>query len=127
VLDHNISLRKFFQSFAYAWQGIRWMLKHQQNMRFHLMATAICVIAGISLGIRLAQWTALVFAITVVLVAEALNSAVEAVMDLIHPDHNEFVKIIKDVMAGAALLAAAGAATIGCLVFIPRIIYLIHH
>ncbi len=103
------------------------MLKHQQNMRFHLMATAICVIAGISLGIRLAQWTALVFAITVVLVAEALNSAVEAVMDLIHPDHNEFVKIIKDVMAGAALLAAAGAATIGCLVFIPRIIYLIHH
>ena len=103
------------------------MLRHQQNMRFHILATLACVILGVALSIPISQWTALVFAITMVLVAEALNSAVEAVMDVIHPDHSEYVKIVKDVMAGAALLAATGAATIGCLVFIPRIIFLISH
>ena len=101
------------------------MARHQQNMRFHIIAGITAIALGIGLGVPLSQWSALVFAITVVLVAEALNSAMEAVMDIIHPDHHQMVKVVKDVMAGAALLSATGAATIGAIVFIPRIIHLV--
>ncbi len=121
---HRFGFGTFFRSFRYASEGIAWMVRHQQNMRFHITATLAVVALAIGLGVPLSQWSALVFAITLVLVAEALNSAVEAVMDIIHPDHHPLVKVVKDVMAGAALLAAIGAASIGGLVFVPRIVHL---
>jgi diacylglycerol kinase (ATP) len=117
-------LAGLLRSFGYAAEGIAWMALHQRNMRVHIVSAVAVVGLGLGLGVPLDEWSSLVFAITLVLVAEALNSAVEAVMDLVHPERHDLVKIVKDVMAGAVLIAAAGAATIGGLVFLPRIVAL---
>lgn len=117
-------MERFLRSFRYAAAGVSWMLRHQQNMRVHVAAATIVVALGLGLGVPLSQWAALVFAICLVIVAEALNSAIEVVMDIVHPDHHDMVKVVKDVMAGVVLVAAIGAAAIGGLVFIPRIVHL---
>lgn len=97
------------------------MLQHEPNMRFHLAAAVGVVIAGAAFRVPLAQWTALVFAITLVLLGEILNTAIEAVLDIVQPEHHPLVQVVKDVAAGAVLVAATGAVVIALIVFVPRV------
>src|SRR4029077_7716697 len=78
---------RFIVSFRYAFRGVRWMLPHEPNIGFHLIAAGGVVIAGAAFRVPLAQWTALVFAITLVLLGEILNTAIEAVLDIVQPEH----------------------------------------
>ena len=96
------------------------MLQHEPNMRFHLVAAVGVVIAAAAFRLPIEQWTALVFAITLVLLGEILNTAIEAVLDIVQPGHHELVKVVKDVAAGAVLVAATGAVVIALIVFVPR-------
>ena len=102
------------------------MLRHQPNMRFHLVAGTAAVVLGLALGLPIAQWSAVTFAVVLVLLGETLNSAIEALLDIIHPDHHPLVKVAKDLAAGAVLIAAIGAAVIALLVFVPPLARLIH-
>jgi diacylglycerol kinase len=111
-------------SFRHAFRGVGHMVRHEPNMRFHLIAATCVVAAGIALRVHLDQWAALVFAITLVLLGETLNTAIEAVLDLVQPDHHELVGVVKDLAAGAVLVASAGSVVIAGIVFIPRIIEL---
>ena len=111
---------RFVVSFGYAYRGIRWMLKHEPNMRFHLVATAGVLLAAAAFRIPVEQWAALVFAISLVLLGEILNTAIEAVLDIVQPEHHDLVEVVKDVSAGAVLVAALGATVIACIVFVPR-------
>lgn len=108
-------------SFRDAFRGVAFMLRHEPNMRVHLVA-AVAVV-GAAAGFRLPafQWAAVVFAITLVLLAEILNTAVEALLDLVQPDHHPLVGVVKDLAAGAVLVAALGATVIAGIVFVPRI------
>lgn len=90
-------------------------------MRFHVTAAVGVVIAGAAFRLPLTQWAALVFAITLVLLAETLNTAVEAVLDIIHPDQHPLVGVVKDLAAGAVLVAALGATVIAAFVFVPEV------
>jgi diacylglycerol kinase len=67
------------------------------------------------------QWAALVFAITLVLLGETLNTAIEVVLDLVQPEHDARVGVVKDVAAAAVLVAAAGSAVIALMVFGPHV------
>lgn len=108
-------------SFRYAFRGIGWMIRHEPNMRFHLIATAGVLLAAAAFRLRVEQWSALVFAIVVVLLGEILNTAIEAVLDLVEPGHHELVGRVKDLAAGAVLVASIGATVIAALVFLPEI------
>ena len=108
-------------SFRYAFRGVRWMLVHEPNMRFHVVAAVGVVIASAVFRLPVEQWAAVIFAITLVLLGEILNTAIEAVLDLVQPDHHELVQVVKDVAAGAVLVAAAGATVIAAIVFVPRL------
>ncbi len=121
MADTGFSVGARARSFGYALAGIAELLRNQHNAWIHLLATIVVVCAGLWFGVDTLQWGFLVLAITVVWVAEALNTALELLCDAASPDFHPLVKKCKDVAAGAVLLSALGAAAIGALVFYPHL------
>jgi diacylglycerol kinase (ATP) len=109
------------RSFRYAWNGLFWLIKSQQNARIHLVATVCAVVAGLWLKIALMEWCAVLIVTGMVWSAEAVNSALELLADHLHPDDHPLVGRAKDIAAGGVLAAAIVAAVIGALIFGPRI------
>lgn len=109
------------QSFRYAVRGVRWMVRHEPNMRFHLVAGVGVLVAAAALRLPVESWAALVFAIVLVLLGEILNTAIEAVLDIVQPDWHERVEVVKDLAAGAVLVTAIGATVIALFVFVPPV------
>lgn len=109
------------RSFGYAFAGIATLFRSQAHAKIHLVATLLVIGLGFLLDISLGEWALLVLAVTLVWVAEGVNTAVEFVVDLASPDHHPLAAKAKDVAAGAVLLAAMGAVAIAILVFAPKI------
>lgn len=108
-------------AFVDAARGIRLLLEGEAHARFHLLATLAVVGLGVWTRISSNEWLAISLAIGLVWVAEGLNSAIEACVDLASPDHHQLAGKAKDIAAGAVLLAAICAAIVGILVFVPRL------
>ncbi len=109
------------RSFAYAFSGLRFMLKTQHNAWLHLVATLVVIALGFGLKINATDWRWLVVAIVMVWTAETFNTAIEYVCDVVSPAYNDAVKHAKDIAAGAVLITAVGAAIIGVLTLLPYI------
>jgi len=118
----RFSLAARCRSFRYAANGIVVLFRTQHNAWIHAAATVAVVIAGWRLGISAGDWRWLVSAIALVLAAEAFNTAIEHVCDLVSPDYHALVEKAKDVAAGAVLICAIGAALIGMLTFWPYLL-----
>lgn len=116
------SLRQRGRSFRYAFRGIAAVLRTQHNAWIHAGATVAVVVAGLWLRVSLLEWGLLVLAIAAVWTAEAFNTAVEALGDAVSVEQHPMVGRAKDAAAGAVLLAALGAAIVGALVFVPRLL-----
>jgi diacylglycerol kinase (ATP) len=108
-------------SFRYAWRGIVALLLGKGNARVHLAATIAVVIAGLLLRISGGEWCLLALACGLVWVAEGLNTAVEVLANRISVERDEQIGLAKDLAAGAVLLAAIAAVTVGAFIFGPRI------
>jgi diacylglycerol kinase len=113
------SLIARFRSFGYAFSGIGFMLRTQHNAWLHLIATILVLFSAVALRLSASDWRWIVVAIFLVWSAEAFNTAVEYVCDMVAPDYNLVVKHAKDIAAGAVLLSAISAAFIGVLTFWP--------
>lgn len=109
------------ESFACAFRGIAALLKSEVHARIHLAATVAVVALGWWFEITRNEWIAVVLAIGLVLVAEALNTAIEYVADLAHPDEHPEVKKLKDLAAASVLFASIIALIVGLLIFWPRL------
>ncbi len=116
------TLRNRLRSFRFAFNGILAFLRSEPNGRIHLAATVAVVAMASWLGCTVMEWALLTFAMALVWVAEMINTTIEKTMDLLHPDRHQAVKWIKDVAAGAVLVAAVAAAVVGGLIFIPKLI-----
>ncbi|NBJ68554.1 diacylglycerol kinase family protein [Roseburia sp. 1XD42-34] len=116
--------KKSVIGFSYAWEGIRFVIKSERNFRIHLFAAILVLIAGLILQISLIEWIIIVILIGMVLITEMLNTVVEQMIDYMKPEVHPAAKQIKDIAAGAVLIASMIAAIIGCLVFIPKIVLL---
>ena len=109
------------QSFNYAFEGVIHVLRTQRNMRIHFgIAAGVLVLAFIYDVTRL-ELIALMIAIAFVLIAEMVNTAVEATIDLSTPSFDPLAKIAKDIAAGAVLIAAVNAIAVGYLVLADRL------
>lgn len=108
-------------TFVHAARGVTVLLR-QPNARIHLAVAVVVVVFGLVLDISRGEWTALILAIVLVLAAEALNTALEIVVDIAAPDWSELARDAKDVAAAAVLICACGAACVGLLIFLPRLI-----
>ena len=112
---------RILQSFNWAFEGVIHVLRHERNMRIHFaVATAVLVLA-FSYGVTKLELMALLIAISFVLIAEMVNTAVEATIDLATTSFDPLAKTAKDIAAGAVLIAAVNAVVIGYLVFADRL------
>lgn len=109
----------FYQSLRCAAAGICHALRTQAHMRFHLAACLAVVATALSLRLPAAEVAILLLAISSVMAAEALNTAVEVLADRITTQQDEAIRIAKDVAAGAVLLTALCASIIGLLILGP--------
>lgn len=119
--NEGFTFRKRIRSFRYAFNGIRLLITREHNAWIHCFAAISVVIAGAILGLSRMEWVAVVIVIGAVLAAEAINSSIEALADLVSPEYNEAIKRTKDLAAGAVLLMAIAAAIVGLIIFIPKI------
>lgn len=108
-------------SFRYAARGIVSMIRSEPNARIHLFMTLLVLGAGVYFRIERSEWLAVALAIGGVFAAESLNTAFEALCDVASPRRNPQVERAKDVAAGAVLIAATAATSVGLLVFGPRV------
>lgn len=108
-------------SFACAFRGIAALLKSEVHARFHLVATIAAIAAGWWFQITPGEWIAVILSIGLVWTAEALNTAIEYVADLAHPDEHPEVKKLKDLAAAAVLFSSIAALAVGVIVFGPHL------
>ena len=112
------------KSFRHAIHGIWLVVKTQPNAWIHLVATACAVALGFFCGLNRWEWCAIIFAIALVWVTEALNTAIEFLGDEITSERCEGIGRAKDVGAGAVLLAAIASVIIGAIIFVPHLLAL---
>ncbi|MCB6200866.1 diacylglycerol kinase family protein [Extibacter muris] len=113
-----------FKSFEYAFSGIITGLKTERNMMIHYSALGLVVVFGITLKLSVTEWCICLILCALVISLELVNTAVEAVVDLVTKEQRRRAKLAKDTAAGAVLIAAITAAVIGGIIFIPKILAL---
>lgn len=114
--------QSFWASLRYAARGLVYALSSQRNMKIHLIATLLVIVAGLFFGLSRVEWSLIALTITAVWAAEILNSSVEEIVDLVSPQFNVRAGQAKNLGAGAVLVTALGAIFVGIAVFGPRIV-----
>ena len=112
------------KSLAHALRGVDHIVRTQPNARLHLLAAVLVCAAGVHVGLGRAAWRWISVAIALVWSAEAFNTALEQLADVLHPVRHAGIGRAKDVAAAAVLIVALGAAVIGLLVFVPHLVAL---
>jgi len=110
------------ESFNFAFEGVIHVLRTQRNLRIHFAIAAAVLVAAVSVGVARLELMALLIAISFVLVAEMLNSALEAGIDVATTSFDPLAKLAKDIAAGAVLIATVNAVAVGYLVFSDKIV-----
>lgn len=114
-----------YKSFGYAFEGIFTGIKKERNMKIHCLAVLCVVAAGFVFRISVSEWCICLILFGVILSLELVNTAMEAVVDLVTEERRPLAKLAKDTAAGAVLIAAIMAAGVGLLIFVPKVLELI--
>ena len=114
-----------YKSFRYAFQGILSGFKKERNMKIHCAAMLLVIVAGIILKISVSEWCICLVLFGLILALELVNTAIEAVVDMVTEEYRPLAKLAKDTAAGAVLIAAIMAAGAGILIFLPKLLRLL--
>jgi diacylglycerol kinase (ATP) len=112
----------FWRSFHHAFEGIIYATRTQWNMRLHLVAAALVLVATLYLRLQRPYVIGIVITVAVVLAFELLNTAIEAIVDLLTSEQHPLAKVAKDAAAGAVLIVAFAAIIVGYLTFYEGIL-----
>lgn len=123
--NDEFSFSARIRSFRYAFQGIATLFRDEHNFKIHSVLLVAVIVLGFLLGISPTEWCAVALCCGGVLMGEAMNSAVEALSDLVSPEYHPLIKKAKDVAAAGVLMMAIAAAACGLIIFLPKIIDLI--
>lgn len=110
---------KRLKSFSYALTGIGSFIRREPNAWVHCTAIVFVTVAGLAFGITRTEWMTVIGCFASVLAAEAFNTAIERLVNLVSPEYHPIAGDVKDIAAGAVLICAIGAALIGILIFFP--------
>ncbi len=113
---------KLHRKFLNAFRGLYVFSETTKNLILHKIAGVIAIILGFYFHISSIEWVLLVFAIGLVVVTEALNTAIEIDIDLTSPEYHPYARDTKDVAAAAVLLSAIMAIIVGLIIFLPKIL-----
>ncbi|WP_159020529.1 diacylglycerol kinase [Algibacter sp. L3A6] len=109
------------KSVGLAFKGAVLLLKTEASIKIQFTLGVIVTIAGFYYNISTTEWLIQLLAIALVMCAEGVNTAIEAIADFIHPEHHEKIGLIKDIAAGAVFIAAIFTSIIGLIIYIPKI------
>lgn len=112
-------LKRWLKSANFAIEGILHGAKTQKHLRYHFFSAAFVLLFSYILGVSRFEFIIISLSVILVILAEMLNSAIEAVVDIISPEYAEKARIAKDIAAGAVLITAFGAAVLGYIVLFP--------
>jgi diacylglycerol kinase (ATP) len=115
--QHN-RLPNLIEPFRVAWSGLIYTFKTQRHMRFHIYVVIVVLLLGIFMNLGIREIMVLLFTVSLVIVAEMFNSAIEAVVDLVQPSYHPLAKFAKDIAAGAVLITTIIALVVGGLLIL---------
>ena len=121
----KFSLKSRLQSFRFALNGLRSLLKYEHNSRIHSIAAIAVIILGILMKIDTTEWSLLIIVIGMVFITELLNSSLESFADSLKPEWNDLIGKAKDYSAAAVLIAAIISVVVGVIIFVPKLLNLI--
>lgn len=113
--------RSTLKSFTWAFEGIVYVLRTQRNMKIHFVAALVVLGGSLFFNLSNLELVALLLTVSFVIVAEMLNTAIEAAIDTFGSAYDPMAKIAKDVAAGAVLIAALNALAVAYLIFFHRV------
>lgn len=122
------SMRKkqpLYKSFGYAFEGIFTGIRKERNMKIHCLGGVCVTAAGIFFHISAVEWCICLILFGLILGLELVNTAVEAVVDLVTEERKPLAKLAKDTAAGAVLIAAVMAVFAGLIIFLPKVTVLL--
>ncbi|MFH5182776.1 diacylglycerol kinase family protein [Paenibacillus sp. TAB 01] len=108
---------KWHRSFRFAYEGVKYALSTQRNMKFHFFAAFAALLLALFFRLPKLEILFILLAVTLMIVTELINTAVEKAVNLAMPDLHPLAKIAKDVAAASVLVSAAFAAMVGMIVF----------
>ena len=117
-------IKKFINSFKYPISGLRYAYKNEQNLEVDIGIAVLVVILGFLFKISVSEWAILTITVGLVMSFELINTALEAVVDLITDKYHPLAKVAKDTSAAAVLILAIVSIIEGLIIFLPKIISL---
>lgn len=118
---------KFLQSLRYAFGGLITFFRTERNGQIQAIVAGVVVSLAALFNIRATEWLIVVLCIVMVWSFEMINTAIEKLCNVVHPDFHPQIRVIKDVAAGAVLMAAVGSVVAGVVIFLPKIIALLQY
>lgn len=121
---HQKGIKKFLLSFTYPIKGLRYAYRNEQNLAVDVGVALLVTIAGFIFKLNLVEWAILALTIGLVISCELINTAIEAVVDLVTEDYHPLAKVAKDTAAAAVFIFAIIAVIVGLIIFLPKVIAL---
>ena len=113
------NFKRLFKSFRYAWRGLKYVLRNEQNFQLEILGGVFVIILMYLFPTRSLEKIALFIVIFAVLVIELINTIFERVVDMLKPRMHPYAQLVKDIMAAAVLLSSIGAVIVGVIIFWP--------
>jgi diacylglycerol kinase len=120
--QRKFSIHARLRSFRYAWRGIGKVLRHQHNFLIQGAVALLTILAGFIFSVSPTEWIVILTVVALVLSLEAINTAIEHLVDFITKEHDPAAGMIKDIAAGAVLIASFFSVIIGLIIFLPKIL-----
>lgn len=118
-------LKRVLYSAKYSIEGLVYAYKNEKSLWIHAVVSICGILAGFIFRISLGQWSIMLIALGVILAVELLNTAIEAVVDMVTLEFNPLAKIAKYCGSAATFVTSFIGVIIGCVIFIPKILRLI--
>jgi diacylglycerol kinase len=122
IVSYKKCFMKLFKSFAFAINGLKICFTSETNFKIHVFLAAVAILLGIVFDISANEWLVIIFCIAFVISMEMINTAFEKLCDIVNKDIHPVIKKIKDIAAGAVLMAAGSSFVMGSIIFLPKII-----
>ncbi len=119
--NQPFSVAKRLRSIQYALDGLKQAALYEHNARIHFVAALLVFLLSLVLSVSVTEAIVLIFSIALVWITELINTSIEKALDFITTEQRPEIKFIKDVAAGAVLIAALAALSIGIIIFLPKL------
>ena len=122
--NKKLGVKRFFKSFTYNIEGLKYALLNEQSILVQCISACIVILLGLFFKLNKYEWVIILFAIGLVLSFEFVNTAIEAVVDLVTEEKKPLAKIAKDTASTAVGIMALVTAIVGIIIFLPKVLAL---